>query len=70
VEGIRSWFRKQGLVRPSQGRWLGGVCVGIAQRIGIPAIAVRALFVISLLAPGPQFVVYLALWVLMPSDAA
>jgi phage shock protein PspC (stress-responsive transcriptional regulator) len=66
----RSWFRKQGLVRPSQGRWLAGVCRGLADRVGIPAVVVRALFVISLFAPGPQFLVYLGLWLLMPADQA
>jgi phage shock protein PspC (stress-responsive transcriptional regulator) len=29
---------------------------------------VRLLFVVSLLLPGPQFVVYLGLWLLMPVE--
>jgi phage shock protein PspC (stress-responsive transcriptional regulator) len=29
---------------------------------------VRLLFVLSCLLPGPQFVVYLVLWVMMPSE--
>lgn len=29
---------------------------------------VRVLFVLSCLLPGPQFVVYIALWVLVPSE--
>ncbi|MFY9806393.1 MAG: PspC domain-containing protein [Pseudonocardiaceae bacterium] len=38
----------------------------IRSRYGWDAIAVRLVFVLSGLLPGPQFVVYLALWVLMP----
>jgi phage shock protein PspC (stress-responsive transcriptional regulator) len=66
----RAWFAQQGLTRPLNGRWLGGVCAGLAARIGVPAVLVRVLFVASVLFPGPQFVVYLALWLLMPSASA
>ena len=43
-----------------------GVCAGLAQRWGMKASTVRLLFVLSCLLPGPQFVVYLVLWVIMP----
>ncbi|HET6812798.1 MAG TPA: PspC domain-containing protein, partial [Actinomycetota bacterium] len=39
-------FRRQGLVRPRQGRILGGVCAGLARRFGIGPWAMRILFVI------------------------
>jgi phage shock protein PspC (stress-responsive transcriptional regulator) len=42
------------------------VCAAIAQRYGIPATRVRLLFVLSLLLPGPQIVLYLAGWLLLP----
>jgi len=29
---------------------------------------VRLLFVVSMLLPGPQILLYLALWILMPSE--
>jgi phage shock protein PspC (stress-responsive transcriptional regulator) len=29
---------------------------------------VRLLFVISCLLPGPQFIIYIVLWALMPSE--
>jgi phage shock protein PspC (stress-responsive transcriptional regulator) len=44
------------------------VCAGIADRFGMSRKTVRVLFVVSTLIPGPQFVVYIALWVLIPSD--
>jgi len=55
------------LVRP-RSRVIGGACAGIAQRFGWSATTVRLVFVVSCLLPGPQFLVYLALWVLMPSE--
>lgn len=57
------------LTRPRHNRMLGGVCAGIAQRFGLAPITVRALFLLSCLLPGPQFLVYLALWVLLPQEA-
>jgi len=55
------------LVRP-RSRVIAGVCAGIAQRFGWSANTVRLVFVVSCLLPGPQFLVYLALWLLMPSE--
>lgn len=59
---------RPGLVRPRDGRWVGGVCVGIARRLGVSASTVRLLFLISMLLPGPQIVAYLVAWVLIPSE--
>ena len=35
---------------------------------GSPAAGLRLAFVISCVLPGPQFVAYLLLWVLIPAD--
>ncbi|WGW12584.1 PspC domain-containing protein [Saxibacter everestensis] len=56
------------LVRPRQGRLIGGVCLGIANRFNMRPTIVRLIFVLSCLIPGPQFLIYLALWGLVPSD--
>ncbi len=56
------------LVRPRKGRWIAGVCAGIADRFGVSRLGVRALFVVSIILPGPQFLIYIALWVFIPSD--
>ena len=53
------------LVRPHD-RWIAGVCAGLGQRFGLSANTVRLLFVVSCLLPGPQFIVYIVLWVIMP----
>jgi phage shock protein C len=42
------------------------VCAGIARRYGVSPTRVRLLFVVSLLLPGPQILLYLAGWILMP----
>lgn len=56
------------LFRPRQGRMLTGVCAGLAQRFGMSAGTVRLLFLLSLLLPGTQVIVYLILWILMPDE--
>lgn len=56
------------LTRPRQNAVIAGVCAGLAQRFGVSANLVRLLFVLSCLLPGPQFVIYLALWVVMPKQ--
>ena len=56
------------LVRPRQGRWIAGVCAGIADRFGLSRGLVRLLFVLSIVLPGPQILVYVLLWVLIPSE--
>jgi phage shock protein C len=56
------------LVRPVSGRMIGGVCAGIAQRFGWNPTTVRVLTVLSLLIPGPQSLIYVALWILVPSE--
>ncbi|MFE2425433.1 PspC domain-containing protein [Streptomyces sp. NPDC059373] len=56
------------LVRPRNGRMIAGVCAGLADRFGTSAMTMRVIFVLSCLLPGPQFLVYLALWVLLPSE--
>jgi phage shock protein PspC (stress-responsive transcriptional regulator) len=58
----------KGLYRPRRGRMIAGVCAGLAQRFGLSPGLVRVLAVLSCLLPGPQFVAYLILWVMMPSE--
>jgi phage shock protein PspC (stress-responsive transcriptional regulator) len=56
------------LTRPARGRIIAGVCAGIARRFGISPFIVRLLFVVSLLLPGPQILLYLAMWLLVPNE--
>ncbi|GAB1644742.1 PspC domain-containing protein [Krasilnikovia sp. MM14-A1259] len=56
------------LNRPRDDRWIAGVCSGLGRRFGLPSSLVRVGFVLSCLLPGPQFLIYLVLWVIMPSE--
>jgi phage shock protein PspC (stress-responsive transcriptional regulator) len=56
------------LSRPSRGRVIAGVCAGLARRFGISKTIVRVAFVVSCVLPGPQVLVYVLLWVIMPSE--
>ncbi|GAA4612723.1 PspC domain-containing protein [Actinoallomurus liliacearum] len=58
-----------GLSRPRKGRVIAGVCAGLGRRYGMSAWTVRLLAILSCLLPGPQFVIYLILWVMMPSES-
>jgi phage shock protein C len=66
---IHDGFRRQGLVRPREGRLLGGVCAGLGRRFGLEPWAARLLFVLILLVvPGSQLLIYPVLWILMPNE--
>ena len=55
------------LVRPRD-RWIAGVCSGLARRFGMSPNTVRLIFVLSCLLPGPQFLIYIALWIILPAE--
>ena len=57
------------LIRPRSGAVIAGVCAALGTRFGIPANIVRLIFVLSCLLPGPQFILYIVLWVLIPKEA-
>ena len=71
METVHDSMRRNGLVRPTNDRVLGGVCAGLGRRFGFDAWSARLLFVLILLAiPGSQLLVYPILWIAMPSGEA
>lgn len=56
------------LTRSRDDRMIAGVCAGLADRFGMNTLTVRVLFVLSCLLPGPQFIIYIALWLIMPKE--
>jgi phage shock protein PspC (stress-responsive transcriptional regulator) len=54
------------LTRPQHKKVIAGVCAGLADRFGMKPNTVRVIFLLSCLLPGPQFIVYLVLWFMMP----
>lgn len=61
-------YQKTSLTRPNDQAMIAGVCAGLARRFDMKPTTVRVLFLLSCLLPGPQFVVYLVLWVLIPKS--
>ncbi|GAB2584782.1 PspC domain-containing protein [Microlunatus antarcticus] len=56
------------LSRPHNGRVIAGVCAALGNRFGMSPFLVRVIFVASLLLPGPQFLIYIAGWILIPDE--
>jgi signal transduction histidine kinase len=54
------------LERPTQGRYVGGVCAGLAEHLGLNVRHVRLTFILACFAGGAGIVAYLFLWVLTP----
>jgi phage shock protein C len=60
---------KKILLRPRQGRVIGGVCLALANYLNIDVTVVRIIAVLLLLPGGlPGLVPYLILWLLIPSE--
>ncbi|TQF65894.1 PspC domain-containing protein [Rhodococcus spelaei] len=58
------------LTRARRDKMIGGVCAGIAEFFHVTPALVRVLFVLSCLLPGPQFLIYLAMWIFVPESEA
>jgi phage shock protein PspC (stress-responsive transcriptional regulator) len=56
------------LARPRRGRVIAGVCAAVARRFGVSPWLVRLLFVLSCLLPGPQILLYIILWIVLPAE--
>lgn len=69
MSSLHESMTRDGLVRPLDGRVLGGVCAGLGRRFGIDPWPARLLFVLLLMVlPGSQLLVYPILWIVMPSE--
>ena len=60
--------RSTALARPRSGRVVAGVCAARARGVGMRPRTVRLLFVLSCLLPGPQILLYIALWIILPAE--
>jgi phage shock protein PspC (stress-responsive transcriptional regulator) len=58
----------QPLARAARGRWIAGVCEGIARVRGIPVATLRAGFVLATALAGLGALVYLACWLIIPGE--
>ncbi|WP_018154932.1 PspC domain-containing protein [Demetria terragena] len=68
-DGLDRFFaglRGLGLHRSDNERWVGGVCGGVAERLRVDPLIVRAAFILLGLVFGAGITVYLIAWVLLP----
>ncbi|MBI3157106.1 MAG: PspC domain-containing protein [Burkholderiales bacterium] len=56
------------LRRSRSDRWIGGVCGGVAQLTGVDAWIWRLLLTLLALFGGTGLVIYLLLWIFVPSE--
>jgi phage shock protein PspC (stress-responsive transcriptional regulator) len=54
--------------RTRDGRWLGGVCAGLAARWNVPVARVRLGFAVASVLLGLGVLVYVAAWLILPED--
>lgn len=45
---------------------VAGVAAGLADRFEVSRTTMRVIFVASMLLPGPQILIYLILWIVIP----
>src|SRR5688500_16557683 len=58
------------LVRTTEGRWLGGVCAGLARYFDINPLVYRIAFAALTLAGGTGLLLYLAAYLVIPDEHA
>jgi phage shock protein PspC (stress-responsive transcriptional regulator) len=56
------------LRRSRSDRWLGGICGGVARATGVEAWVWRLLFAALFICAGAGLLVYLLLWIFVPSE--
>ena len=56
------------LIRTLQDRIIGGVCGGLARYLNIEVVLVRLFFVVFTLVGGIGPLVYIILWIIVPSE--
>jgi phage shock protein PspC (stress-responsive transcriptional regulator) len=63
-------LRPERLYRDENNKLLGGVCAGLANYFGIDKLVVRIIFILFTFGFGFGFIIYLILWVAIPSTAS
>jgi phage shock protein PspC (stress-responsive transcriptional regulator) len=58
------WMRSLGVVRADG--WVGGVCAGVAYRLGIDPLIVRGIVVVAAILGAPAVLIYALAWALLP----
>jgi phage shock protein C len=56
------------LLRPKDGKILGGVCAALAKRFEMDVTLMRVLWLVALCCFGVGLVTYVILWLVIPSE--
>ena len=62
------WLRALDVRRDTEDKWLAGVCSGIANRLGVDPLVIRAALVVLILLGGVGVTLYLIAWAFIPND--
>jgi phage shock protein PspC (stress-responsive transcriptional regulator) len=62
------WLRALDFRRRTDDKWLAGVCSGIADRLGVDPLVIRAVLLVLILFGGIGITLYLIAWALVPND--
>ncbi|HEY7717316.1 MAG TPA: PspC domain-containing protein, partial [Pedococcus sp.] len=62
------WLRSLDVRRATDDKWLAGVCSGIARRLGVDPLVVRAGLIVLILLGGLGVTLYLVAWALLPTE--
>jgi phage shock protein C len=60
-------FMSKKLYRKDKEKMIGGVCAGIADYLNIDPVIIRIIFIIALLTEGFGLIIYIILWIILPS---
>ncbi|WP_043625157.1 PspC domain-containing protein [Nonomuraea candida] len=56
------------MYRSREHRIIAGVCGGLADKMGLPPTLVRILWLLLSLIPGPLWIVYVVMWIIIPTQ--
>lgn len=68
LDKIFAALRGIGIRRRTDDKWIGGVCSGLADRLGVDPVIVRAALVLLTILGGVGVTLYLVAWALLPND--
>ncbi len=68
MDKVFGGLRRIGIRRRTHDKWIAGVCSGLADRLGVDPVIVRAGFVLLTLLGGAGVTIYLVAWALLPND--
>lgn len=68
LDGLYDSLRRLGIARAADGRWFAGVAAGVARRLGIDPLVVRAGFILLGMVFGIGLSLYFLLWLFLPDE--